>query len=132
MGNKMKTVLGKLLERLEAVAEDHEEIFDTEVRERMGAACMEGFVRRSADFRLPRRFGLMHAAADARIHEALADFLSAAKEAAASGGLDTFHRRLAAFQDGAVVTDAGNDYEEFFGHSPADSYDAAGEVVRTA
>jgi hypothetical protein len=43
----MDKLLLQLLERLEAIGEHHGELFDTEVRESMGIAIMQGFVANS-------------------------------------------------------------------------------------
>lgn len=127
----MDKLLLKLLQQLEKVAETNEEIFDTEVRERMGVACMDGFVRHESEFMLPSEFGLTTNDANAIVRAALDDYINAANEKASSLGIVQFHDRLTAFQNSNVVTEEGNDYEEFFGHTPGEFYDKKGNVIRT-
>ncbi|HEX5105337.1 MAG TPA: hypothetical protein VFV87_16075, partial [Pirellulaceae bacterium] len=48
----MDEILLALLIRLEAIGDEHEELFDSEVRERMGNAVFHGFVKPMYDFQL--------------------------------------------------------------------------------
>jgi hypothetical protein len=60
----------------------------------------------------------------------LAWFLPAATAAAAAEGLDTFHKRLAAFQNLEVTV--GPDhvcYNDFFGWADPQRYDESGKVI---
>ncbi len=54
----MDVLLKKLLDRLGLVGKDHEEVYDTECRDRMSDAIFDGFIRRLDDFFLPPDFGL--------------------------------------------------------------------------
>ena len=127
----MERILLELLCQLERLGEAHGELYDTEVRERMGDAVMEGYVRRSPQYLLPDQFGMNSAAGDARVREALAAYIERANGLAEEIGLTTFHARLAAFQDPAVRTpsDAAVDYDDLFGHTPPEWYDEAGNVL---
>ena len=57
-------------------------------------------------------------------------FLAEAKVAAATEGLDTFHKRLAAFQNLAVTVGPQQMcYNDFFGWANPERYDEAGNVL---
>src|SRR6185436_6034063 len=113
----MKGILLDLLLQLEAIGNDHEELFDSEVRERIGDAIMRGFVRPESGYLVPGNLGLSTESGNARVASALCKYIDAANRRSAQLGLGTFHQRLAAFQDKTVrtPTDRWNDFDEFFG-----------------
>ncbi|HUT11543.1 MAG TPA: hypothetical protein VMY42_13665 [Thermoguttaceae bacterium] len=127
----MEEVLRHLLNQLEQVGVDHEEVYDSECRERMGNAVMDGFVRDEGDFFLGDDFGLHSVEANRAVREALAEYIANARARAAELGLKTFHDRLAAFQNSDVESDKeGSFYDDFFGHSPPEAFDSAGNAIR--
>ena len=126
----MDDILLALLQKLKKVAETNEEIFDSECRETAGVAIMEGFVRNLPDYSLPHDLGLATDEANRAVYAAIDEYIRNANAKATSEGMHRFHDRLAAFQDRAVTFKPGNDYEEFFGHSPPEFYDDDGNVVR--
>jgi hypothetical protein len=109
----MKTALRHALNQLDAIAEEHEEVNDTDVREQIAEAIYHGFIVQTSSYALPNEFGMFHPAGDAAVRAVLAEFLSAA----CSAGISTPQKRLAALQDVSVLSDAGNAYDEYFGHS---------------
>ena len=113
----MKTELQRLLNKLDAISTESEEINDTDVREQMAEAIYHGFIVQTRGYTLPAEFGMFQPAGDTAVQAALAEFLPAA----CGAGIATPQQRLAAFQDGSVLSDAGNPYDEYFGHS--DSFD---------
>ena len=74
----MEEILRMLLNRLEAIGKDYEELFDSDVRQKMSNAIMEGFVRAKPGFVLPREFGLFTPEANAAVRTALAEYIAAA------------------------------------------------------
>lgn len=127
----MDDLLRKLLERLEAIAEDHEELYDSDVRQLMSNAIVDGFVRARNEHVIPDDFGMHSAQANAGVRSALDEFVFAANEKASELGIASFHGRLAVVQNGGVRTQQGNDYEDFFGHSRPELFDEFGNVFRT-
>src|SRR5262249_51177607 len=121
----MEDILLELLRRLERLGQNHEELYDSEVREQMGNAIMEGYVRRRPGYRMPDQFGMFSEAADAEVREALAAYTEKANAVAQEIGLAPFHSRLAAFQNSDVRTKppVGIYYDDLFGHTPPDWYD---------
>lgn len=116
----MKPELRSLLDALEAVGREHEELYDTDVREQMSEAIVHGFIEPEPGYALASEFGMFSAEGDAAVHRALAGFLAKSHLAARVAGLDTPAKRLEAFQDCDVVTSQeGQAYDSFFGHVDA-------------
>lgn len=127
----LDTLLQRLLERLESIGHQHEEIFDSEVRERMGMAIMDGFVHDRVDYTISNDMGMFSEEANVAVRSSIQEYVDEAKVVAKALGLAKFHERLAVFQNGEVVTEKDrNDYDEFFGTTPPESYDEHGTVIR--
>ncbi len=126
----MQEILKRLLVSLEKIGEHHEELFDSEVRERIGNAIMDGFIRRRPDSEVDNDFGLFSPEANEAVRSAIVAFLSEANRVCEGIEFNSFHDRLNAVQDAGVRTNAGNDYDEFFGHTPPEFYDENGNVIR--
>jgi hypothetical protein len=128
----MEDLLRDLLNRLGQVGEHHEEIYDTECRDRMSNAVFDGFIRRLDGFVLPSDFGLYSPDANARVREALATYIAEASVQAPALQLRSFHERLSAFQNGDVKSNGGDYFDDFFGYSRPDAFDCEGEIVETS
>jgi hypothetical protein len=127
----MEQLLLELLYRLEAIGERDESLFDTVVRDKMGAAVFFGFIKPKPGYMLPDEYS-MGDEDNRRIRAALQAYVNGARALAPTVGVDTFHKRLAAFQNLAVRTAAPhrNDYNDFFGWSPPAAFDAEGNIAR--
>lgn len=113
----MKKLLQALLDDMSAIAEQHGEVFDTDVKEQMGQAIDHEFIAPLKDYVLPDEFGMFEAEGNAAVKAALAKFIAAAEATARKQGLLTRNERLAAFQDIDVrTTDGEYAYDDFFGH----------------
>lgn len=124
----MEQILLELLVRLEAVGDQDESLFDTVVREKMGDAVFFGFIKPRPGFVLPDDYG-MPEEGNRAIEAALGAYIKGARALAPAAGLDTFHKRLAAFQNAAVRTaEQKNDFGDFFGWSNPGQFDEAGNV----
>ena len=126
----MEAELRKLLERLEQIGEAHPELFDSDVRQSMSNVLVDGLARMKPDFTVPAFLGMYTPEGDEKVRTALASFLDVARPLAIEKGLTTFHQRLAAIQNSAVVTGEGNDFDEFFGTSNPAFFNADGKVIR--
>jgi hypothetical protein len=113
VNSQMKDELKNLLDRLEDIANEHEELFDTDVREQMYEAVYHGFIVQTPGYTLPNSFGVFEPAGNAKVRAALAEFIAAAKQS----GPGSSEERFADFQDGTVLSKKGNPYDEFFGHA---------------
>ena len=98
----MDDLLRRLLTQLDEIGQAHEELFDTECSDRMRAAVMAGYVRRSQDFTMPDEFGLHTAKANESVKSVLTEYIAAANQGVSELGLSQFHERLAAFQNSSV------------------------------
>ena len=94
----MEQLLLELLIRLETVGERDESLFDTVVREKMGDQIFYGFIKPQPGYVLPDDYG-MPDEENRLIKTALQAFIEGAKSLVPALGLDSFHKRLAAFQN---------------------------------
>src|SRR5262245_56918807 len=101
MTSSHRDLLRVLLGRLDNIAHDHDELFDSVVRERMAKAIFNAFLKPVAGFHLPEDFGMSSEEANARIFEALHEYVTDANKLQEERALD-FHGRLTAFQDETV------------------------------
>jgi hypothetical protein len=126
----MDELLRNLLDRLQEIGQEHEEIYDTECRERMSNAILNGFIRPLNDFSLASDFGLYSSDANARVREALGTYISEANKTAKQINLCCFHARLSAFQNETVRSKhEGVYYDDFFGYWRPESYSEKGEKI---
>lgn len=128
----MQLLLLQLLNCLEAIGERDESLFDTYVRERMGMAVFLGFIKAEEGYVLPDHYG-MSDEDNQEIKAALAAYIEGARELAPKLGINTFHKRLAAFQNDEVRTqdrERWNDYEEFVGWADPKLFDQNGNVIK--
>ena len=125
----MQAILRRLLDRLDSIAEQHDEVGDTDVREAMSAAVFNGFLRPIPGFVLPAQYTMFSDEGDRLVYQALAEFMPAANDHATASGLASFHERLSAFQDGEVRSRVGTYYDDYFGWANPADYDASGTVV---
>lgn len=123
----MEQLLLELLTRLEAVGERDESVFDAVVREKMGDPVFYGFIKPEPGYVLPDDYG-MPEEENRRIKAALGSYIEGARSLAQNLGLETFHERLAAFQNLAVRTEQKNGYDDFFGWMNPDLFDEAGNA----
>ena len=125
----MEELLQRLMSRLERIAETHEEIYDTDVREQMSEAIFDGFIRPTSNFTLPNEFGMFSAEGNRLVKEAVAAYIPAANARAAALGLTSFRSRLDAFQNDNVQTESGQLPDEFFGWADPAGFDENGGDV---
>lgn len=118
----------RMLIQLEIVSEENEEIFDTVCRDLMGLAIMDGFVRGRGTEVVPEDLGLYSDEANERVAKILVQFIVDANAAALAM---PFRDRLNAFQNSDLKSSGGNYFDDFFGYTRPEFYDADGNVVRT-
>jgi hypothetical protein len=99
----------------------------------MSLAVFFGFIKPKPGYILPDEYG-MSEDDNREIKASLAAYIEGARLLAPKLGIDTFHKRLAAFQNDEVKTQGGgqgwNDYEEFVGWSDPKQFDEDGNVIR--
>ena len=113
----MKKALKQLINAFDKLAEDgHDEVMDTDVRERMHDAVYKTLVEPQADYELPDEFGMFSPDGNKKVKAILAKFF-AHPEFAEAKKLPTPKARLDAFQDVEVESGEGNTYDEYFGYN---------------
>ena len=113
----MQKALEQLLNNLDEVFAEHEEIGDTDVKQRMYAAVRDGFIVPRAGYTLPKEFGMFSEEGDQLVRAALQSFLAHPEVSKASTLLKTPKERMAAFQDSNIKSSRGMYYDEFFGYA---------------
>ena len=124
----MQAILRRLLDRLDAIAEQHGEVSDIAVRYAMSDAVFDGFLRPISTFTLPDRYAMFSDEGDLLVKRALAEFLPAVNHSAAEARLLTFHERLSALQDFDVLSAGGSYVDDYLGWAEPEDYDASGAV----
>jgi hypothetical protein len=94
----VEQLLLDLIRRLEAVGDRDESLYDTVVRERMSDPIFYLFVKPTPGYVLSDDYG-MSDECNQTIKAALRAYIEGAAVLAPKFGLDTFHQRLAAFQN---------------------------------
>jgi hypothetical protein len=122
----IQAILRRLLDRFDAIAEQHGEVSDTAVRDVISEAVFDGFLRPSSGFALPDRYAMFSEEGDLLVKRALAEFLPAANHSAAKAGLSTFHERLSILQDVDVRSARGSYFDDYLGWVNPEDYDASG------
>ena len=113
----MTKALKQLLNSLDKLVDGgHEEVMDTDVRERMHDAVYKTLVDPQPDYQLPAEFGMFSPEGNDQVRASLAKFF-AHPEFTEAKKLPTPKARLDAFQDIEVESTAGNTYDEYFGYN---------------
>ena len=113
----MKKALKQLLNALDKLVEGgHDEVMDTDVRERMHDAVYKTLVEPQPDYLLPDEFGMFSPEGNKKVSTVLAKFF-AHSDVAEAKKLPTPKARLDAFQDVEVESAEGNTYDEYFGYN---------------
>ena len=115
--NPMKDALQQLLDILDHIFEEHEELADSEARERMAEAIRRAFIMRQGGYVVPTEFGMFTPEGDEKVRTALQQFLNDPKVISAAQSLTTPEARLSSFQDLSVTSSNGRTYDEYFGHA---------------
>jgi hypothetical protein len=126
---RVDELLLNLMRQLEVVGDHDESLYDTVVREKMGDPIFFLFIKPQPDYVLPDDFGMSDE--DNRvIKAALQGYIQGALALAPTLGLDTFHKRLAAFQNSKICTEKTNSFDDFFGWCNPEVFDEVGNVIR--
>ena len=102
---------------LELIGEEHEELYDTDVREALRGALNYYFVWGNDTSEMPVSYAMFSAEGDASVANAVREFCSQAKALAESEGMKTGQPREDVLQDAAVTTRGGQSYDEFIGYA---------------
>ena len=106
MDEQLRLALVALLDALEAIGKQHEEVYDTDVRERMADAIERGEV--------PASLGMFSDEGNRAVAAALHAYLSVARSHASALGLDADGRRAAVWNE-EVTSSSGAPVDDFLG-----------------
>jgi hypothetical protein len=102
------------LAELEKIAKTHDELTDTDVRERLHSVINYYFVwNKATKGPFPKRFAMFSAKADALVHKAVREFVVDAVALAEEERIAPGAARHAALEDAAAKTKRGNSYDVF-------------------
>lgn len=116
---------------LRVVGQTHEEIYDTVCREKMSEPIFHLFLSPNPNYLPPDDYGLYEPSANVTVKAALLSYCSAANALATDLNMNTFHDRLAAFQNSDLSSDVEqNYYDDFFGWMNPEDFHPDGSVIR--
>jgi hypothetical protein len=109
------TSLAALLEDLEEIAKEHEEIFDTVVREQMWTFLEARYIQLNRDTTLPTEFGMSSAEGNEKIREAFTRNTENLDTIIEIFSLDSYKKRKTTFTNPKLATPDGSRLDDFFG-----------------
>lgn len=114
----MQIALKELLNNLDKIEVEHDEIFDTAVREEMYTAIEDNFVMpESVSSNVGTYFAMFSDEGNAKVAKVLTQFLNHPDVIATGAKLSSPQARLDAFQDETIESDEGNMVEDYFGYA---------------
>lgn len=112
----IKKALKELLGAFDRIYAKHEELGDSDVRDRMFDAILKTFIKPTPNYVLPSSFGMFSDGGNTAVRAALEKFVIHPQVVAAGKSLKTSADRLAAFQDFDIETSEGTNVFEYFGY----------------
>lgn len=109
------TSIAALLNDLEAISNDHEEIFDTDVREQLWAFLELRFIQWNKETPVPLEFGMFTPEGNEKIRRAFESNTENLDTIIDVFRLDTYEKRKLSFTNSKLATEAGNHLDDFFG-----------------
>lgn len=109
------SAMASLLDDLDDIAAEHEELFDTDVRERLWAVVEEALIKGRSQTPVPQRFGMLTEEGDQRVRRAMEQHVARLRDVFETFGLDTPERRRKSFHNAALRSERGRTVSDFFG-----------------
>ena len=110
----MREPLVGFLDALEAIGAEHEEVYDTDVRERLAEVIDRLLVTPSPAATVPAELGMFSPEGNELVREAVTTYLAEAAPRADALKLDQAARRAAVW-DGEAASSRGTPVDEFLG-----------------
>jgi hypothetical protein len=105
-----------LLDALDEVAREHEELLDTDVRERLWEAIERRYVKLDSSYEIPEDLGMLSEAGNRKLGAALKQHLGNLVAIAEAFRLDTEAKRLRTLLNPNVKSEpGGHTYDYFIG-----------------
>ena len=109
--------MAALREELGHIADEHDELFDTDVRERIHEAADRRVVKAEPGYQVPTELGMFSPEGNERVRAALEVHLQRIAEVFDAFGLETEAERRRSFFNPKVRSDEGGYHvDDFFGH----------------
>ena len=108
--------MAAFLADLETLADDFEELLDTDVRERMWTVIDRQLLAQSEPVAVPDDLGMFSPEANRRLQALLTRNLGSLRQVFAVFELDTEAKRRLSFFNPKLRTERGTRVEDFFGH----------------
>jgi len=108
--------MASLLEDLEKIGDEHPEIYDTDVRERMWTVVERVLIKGETGFVIPADLGMFSDEANQRLRAVLDENLRRLETTFRTFELDTEAKRLNSFCNPRLKTERGQHVDAFFGH----------------
>jgi hypothetical protein len=109
------SALASLLNDLDEISKEHEEIYDTEVRERLWAYLESRFIRYDKATQLPEKFGMFSEDGNKSVRKAFASNTISLDAIIEVFELDTDQKREITFTNPELTNDNGNYLDSYFG-----------------
>ncbi len=103
------------LEDLERLGEEHGELYDTDVRERLWTVVESALIEQRRGYEIPAELGMFTPEANARLAAVLRENVARLRSVFATFQLETPRQRRASFTNPALHTESGRTVDEFFG-----------------
>jgi hypothetical protein len=104
--------LATLLNRLEEIAEKHEELYDTECREKMSEALFTAFVYKKDGYVLATDFAFYEVEGNKEVSEAISQYIEVMEPLTEAS---TEEERMDMIEDYGVESNDGQTFDDFFG-----------------
>jgi hypothetical protein len=109
------TSLSGLLDDLDDVAREHQEIFDTDVRERMWSYLHSRFILHDQNADLPEEFGMFSSEGNSKIKRAFDRNTKNLDAIIKVFDLNTMEKRSTTFTNPKLISENGSHLENYFG-----------------
>jgi hypothetical protein len=110
--------LSGLLDALDEVAQEHEELLDTDVRERLWQVIERRYVKLDATYEIPEDLGMFSKGGNRKLRAALQQHLGNLVAIAEAFRLDTEAKRLRTLLNPGVKSEPGGHTYDYFLGSP--------------
>jgi len=103
------------LTELESIGDEHDEIYDTEVKENLWSYLESRFIKYERDTPLPSSFGMFSPEGDEKIRQVFLNNTERLETIISVFELDTVEKRKVSFTNTKLRTERGSKLEDFFG-----------------
>lgn len=114
---KISDLVVRLYQKLDKIGKEHEELFDTDVRECMHLSLNHYFVWGNDTSIMPINYAMFSAEGDNLVASAIKEFCTKASKLADESGIPKGQLREDIIQDPNLEIEGGISYDDFIGHA---------------